>query len=394
MAITRLRIPVDALRWGFVFAIGATIDWKLGSLPIGEFGLLAVTLYVLYQRVRYRQWPSALLATRTFRILLIAQAVAFVGYGISDLYRGSAAVDFVPVWGRLVFLMVDFIALCHLAGRHWSHLTALLLGRACGGALAALYATDLVDPWKFGFGAPATLALLVMIRNSPGLVWALALAGCGVLHLTLGFRSFGACCLIAAALAPAPWLARGWRFGSVGLSLVAGGVLLVFVYSTIVLDALGTSGSDLSRQAQLESGAEAFLESPLIGYGSRYSRTPIMDRFYARRAELRLEEKTKPIEEERELSLHSQLLTALTEGGLAGGAFFILFGLYLARAGYIAATLQQLSLRPIVLFLVLAAGFDLLMTPFFGVTRFEIALAASVTIAMLAVSSSTSRAHA
>ena len=95
------------------FATPFTVS-LVGEMPVGEVILLGVAAVAGFGIVSRRRWPGQLMAGRLFRLFLFAQAVAFLGYVLSDLARGSSSHDAVRGWARMGFLTVDLVAVAYL----------------------------------------------------------------------------------------------------------------------------------------------------------------------------------------------------------------------------------------------------------------------------------------
>jgi O-antigen ligase len=78
-------------------------------------------------------------------------------------------------------------------------------------------------------------------------------------------------------------------------------------------------------------------------------------------------------EEARKLSIHSQLLVSLAEGGILGGAFFLGLGALVLKT-LRSLTVSSVPYRAFLFYIVLTGAWNLLMSPFSGVARVEIAL--------------------
>jgi O-antigen ligase len=108
----------------------------------------------------------------------------------------------------------------------------------------------------------------------------------------------------------------------------------------------------------------------------------LISRLEERRARLDPTFKGYSDEEARQLSIHSQLLVALAEGGILGGAFFLGMGALLFKT---MRSLVRYSApcRAFLLYLVIAGCWNLLMSPFSGVARVEISLAICACLLMI-----------
>ena len=126
----------------------------------------------------------------------------------------------------------------------------------------------------------------------------------------------------------------------------------------------------------LSAASEAFLASPLIGQGSWFSNSKVMDRFVEIRAENAREAGVGGFADDdgETMAIHSQMLVGLAEGGLAGGCFFAAYGGFLLWGlWWVAATRRWNRLTGVYLFLLLSGLLNLCFTPFSGVARVDIA---------------------
>ena len=185
-----------------------------GEMPLGEIVLIGIFAWIAFSTVVTGSIPPELPATRQFRILLLCQAVAFVAYIFSDLYRHSSVHDLSRGWARMVFLAIDIISVAYLFGCSRLTLFMLLLGQYVGDALHALTAGALYgDLWKFGLGTPLTyLAFFAAsFLGRPALI-AAAFAMSAV-HYLMDFRSMCGICLvvgIASLISLFPRHLRAW----------------------------------------------------------------------------------------------------------------------------------------------------------------------------------------
>ena len=75
-----------------------------------------------------------------------------------------------------------------------------------------------------------------------------------------------------------------------------------------------------------------------------------------------------------DMAIHSQVLVGLAEGGVLGGSFFLIYGVFLVLALYDMAVLRPWDrLTMVILFLLLSGLLNLLFTPFSGAARVDIA---------------------
>lgn len=132
----------------------------------------------------------------------------------------------------------------------------------------------------------------------------------------------------------------------------------------------------------IEVAGEAFLSSPLLGQGSWFTATQMISRLEEKRASKESGFRGYSEEEARQISIHSQLLAALAEGGILAGMFFFGLGCLLLRT-LRAITTQAMPHRAFLFYLVIAGLWNLCMTPFSGVTRLEIVLVACASLLVI-----------
>ena len=352
----------------------------VGEMPVGEFFLIAAAAWAVLCMVFNHAPPGRLFRSRYFWVLMIAQLVALVAYVASDLYRHSSLRDMARGWGRMVFLAIDVVAVAYLFSCSRRNFLWFLLGQAAGAlAYTAIYGPMFGDMWKFGVGAPITYFIFLLVPFAGAFVTALAVGGIGFAHMQLDYRSMGGICLVAAVLVfviRMPLRFRWW-IAPLALAGAVGGVL--HLYDEAKRGSRATR-SDIERAAMVTAAKEAFEESPLIGHGSWFSNTDVYDNFMLIRHEAAKQARVggfaganrAPGDE----ALHSQILVALAEGGLFGGAFFVMFGAGLVWAlAYTVLAAGWQRLAPISILILLLAVWNLLFSPFSGAHRVYIAMA-------------------
>jgi len=376
---------------GVAFLAGLLTPFTIslgGEMPVGEVVLLlAVGWAVLVFSVSH-DWPGRLWSDPIFLMLMIGQAVALAAYVVSDLYRGSEMHDLVRGWARMIFLAADLAAVAYLLGCNARNFLALLLGIQAGELLKVFSGGALFgDYWKFGYAIPVAVVVILLAGRGGRIAATLAGLGLGLINFILDFRSLGMICLIVAALTAVQIFPRSWRIWIAPLGLACGLVIGITVYAHTRSDREGdrTHRSNVERTAMMVAAVEAVEESPLLGHGSWFSRTKVIDNFMILREEgARLAGVggfAGANEDEEPVALHSQLLVTLAEGGLFGAAFFIPYILCLAwAAGHLVVGHDWTRDMPLRLFVICLAIFNAFMSPFSGAHRVHIALAAALII--------------
>ena len=360
----------------------------VGEMPVGELLLIAVAGWAILCLIFNHAPAGRLFQSRYFWILMVAQVVALGAYIASDLYRHSAPRDMARGWARMVFLAIDVIAVTYLFSCSRRNFIWFVVGQAVGSlAYTAIHGPMFGDMWKFGVAAPITFAIFLVLPFGGVLLTAAAAAAIGVAHLNLDYRSMGGICLLAAMmllLLRLPSRAR-WLIAPFALALAVVGVFELYHEAKRGARA---NRSDIERAAMVTAAKEAVIESPLIGHGSWFSNSNVYDNFMLIRHEAAKQSRVggfaganrAPGDE----ALHSQILVALAEGGIFGGAFFVVFGL-----GLVWALIDTVLVRgwrrgaPIQLLILLLAVWNLLFSPFSGAHRVHIAMACGVVLLQL-----------
>ncbi|HWA08595.1 MAG TPA: O-antigen ligase family protein [Opitutaceae bacterium] len=365
------------------FLAGALTAYTIsvvGEMPVGEILLVAAAAWAVLCVVFNRAWPGPLLRRPGCRHLLAAQAVALVAYVVSDLYRHSAPRDMARGWARMVFLAIDVVAVAYLFGRSPRNFVIFLLGQCAGDFAHAIMPGPMFgDLWKFGVGAPLTCLVFLLAGRGGPKVAALAAFAIGAVHFRLDYRSYGGVCVLAGMLALLQACHPRFRvwLAPLALSVVAAALIVVYDRGR---EADRATRSEIERSAMVTAALEAVGESPLIGHGSWFSNSNVYENFMLIRhvaaKEARVGGFADPRRETDTMALHSQLLVALAEGGLFGGAFFLLFGAGLVRTLARLVFVQPWhALAPVATLVLLSALWNLLFSPFSGAHRVYIAVA-------------------
>jgi len=369
---------------GFSFLAGLLTPFTVslvGEIPLGEVVLMAVVVWTLVCAVFNRTWPGPLLRHPLLGKMLVAQLIAFAAYVASDLYRHSSGHDMARGWARMLFLAIDIVALAYLFGREPRNFLWLLLGGAVGDTLSAWWLGPIFgDMWKFGVGTPLTVLALALAPFAGALAAAAAAIAMALVHFHFDYRSYGGICLLAGMLILLQGLPRQLRLWLAPLGAVVGVAGIVFVYSLTQAEGQRATRSNVERSAMMTAAAEAFVESPLIGHGSWFSNSRVYDNFLILRhdgaQQAHVGGFADPNADPGNMTLHSQILVALAEGGIFGGAFFFVFGCGLVWALWrlvFAGEWNRLS--PLAILVLLSALWNLCFSPFSGAHRVYIAVA-------------------
>lgn len=352
----------------------------VGLMPVNELLLSAVVGHAVLWLVMVRRLPAELPAPWLLGMLLVCQVVGFAGYVLSDLWRESQTGDMIRGWSRMVFLAIDIGAFSLLFGATRHAFTAMQVGLVFSFVECLVHGPLFGDYWKFGFALPVTLGVLLAAPRWLG--WRGAIAACGLLgglHSVLDFRSLGGICVSLGGML----LLRVIDTRARKFVIVAGALLILCALPWGVRRAFSDSGSratrsNVERSAMLQAAWEGFGRSPLVGQGSWFSNSNVMDEFLAIRTQnARLAGVGGFAEDDAEgMAIHSQILVALAEGGVFGAIFFFAYGALLLWGLWFCLTDAPWHWElPVRLFVLLIAFWNLLMSPFSGTHRVEIAMA-------------------
>jgi len=352
----------------------------VGNMPLAEFVTLTVLTVLIVRAAIEKRVPTGLFRMPLFWIFILAQIIAFAAYIFSDLYRGSSFNDMLRGWSRMIFLGIDVVAVASIFGAKASGFVWSQVGLMMGGLLAIMATGAKYDDlWKFGLGGPATIAIC-LIGPLFGRFAAICLIGAlGILHLSLDFRSMGGVCLLGAMLLGVQLIPRQLRVLLL-VPALAGAALLTFWMSSQPGGNDGTRGSrsTVERTAMIAAASEGILESPLIGQGSWFSNSRVMENFQLLRSEgarLAGVHGYAVESEETNIAIHSQILVSIAEGGIFGGTFFIVFGCMIGWALWYCTTSRVPDAwTPIFIYFLLITMWNLFLSPFSGGHRIGIAI--------------------
>src|SRR5262245_41213390 len=263
---SRIRITGLAV---LAFVVGATSRYKLyllGELYLAELLLPLAGLAACFAG------GAAILRVPLFRTLLGAMAVSLAGYVLSDLMRGSEPAQYLRGWARTLVLATNFVSLCLLIGADRRTLWWFVLGTGIGGVVYLRLAFGLPLPvWKHGYAEYMTPAVVAASHLLPSYLVVPAHLWLAWLSLRWDYRSHALIMILLAALL---WLRGRRRRPAIALNAVLA-LAVVGVVTVAMVDSSASDyergrrgASDVGRSLGLQFGAEAVLNSPLIGYGS------------------------------------------------------------------------------------------------------------------------------
>jgi hypothetical protein len=292
------------------------------------------------------------LCARLPKIFILLAIIWFFSQVATDIFRATDFSDYIRGWAKIASTLVNFAALYLLLYGHPRRLILYAVGMVVGGGIGyfinpTLYAVDM--PWKFGYGVPATLSLVLLAvviiehrRIGPYVAGGVLLAA-AALNIFMGFRSLGGICFLAACylfiqFQWGRWVAdQGTRvrqmllFGIL-LAISSAGLFQVYDYSArsgllgqdakekYEGQAAGEYGLLLGGRSELLVSSRAILDSPFFGHGS-WAKD---DQYSSLLTELRRQADYIAVGEDEEglIPTHSHLLGAWVEAGIMGAVFW------------------------------------------------------------------------
>jgi O-antigen ligase len=365
--------------------IGLATPWQLewfGILYASEVLLAVVALWAVVTHLTdTRFWQ------RPLTTLLACLGATLLAYVVVDLAQGTELQNLARGWARNIFLASNFIGLYFLSRRNPFNLMIYAISAALGilGYLALTGA--LFDDWKFGASAPLTLlvaCLVPLVAPRASVAGALALAGVGLLHIELDAREIGGSCLLAGVLLLARcspvrrWKSLSWAV--LGFLVSAGVGVLLYAYGVTDREyGQRREFSNAWRTASLITAATAVSQSPWMGYGSQANNSDLQSRYdsiFAEHTGIRYHGERN---DTSTFSPHSQILQAWFEAGIFGAVFFLYLGWKLVRGfGWCVFQRSADVFSVLFAFCLLRAIWHLLFSPFAGLARLDVALAAVI----------------
>jgi len=367
-------------------AVGVLTPFQLqwgGILYASEILLAALAFWALLTRLGDRHfWRPP------FTTLLVWLALTALAYVITDLVLRTEPQNVLRGWARTIFLGTNLTGLYFLCRRNTANLAVYAVAAAAG-TLACLCLTGhFLDDWKFGASTPVTLLVACLVPIAAprrgALAGSLALAGAGVLHIVLDSREIGGNCLLAGMLlfARCSSVLRMKSLSWVVLGGLGASGIAVLLYAYVLTDAEYGQRRQFSnawRTASLMTAAGAILESPWMGNGSQANNFEWQSRYdaiFADRTGVRYQGQQT---DTSTFSPHSQLLQAWFEAGILGTAFFLYLGWKLIRSAHWCIFRRALDGYSVLFaFCLIRATWHLLFSPFAGLARLDVALAAAI----------------
>lgn len=189
----------------FAFVVGISSAYYLsiiGQVYLAEI-LLPLVIPLLWRS------KNKYLLLKEAKWLLYAGFAWLLSQIVSDLILSTPFSDSLRGWALIAVFLVDWLALYLLLVPNPRRIVLSLIGFALGGLLQPILQPDQLSlsyAWKFGFGQPLTLLLVLVICvfAGNGLVrnafWSVPLGFIGLFSVYYDFRSLGGIALLTALL--------------------------------------------------------------------------------------------------------------------------------------------------------------------------------------------------
>jgi hypothetical protein len=374
---------------------------------VGDF-YIAELLLIGYLLLSIRK--LRLLAEPFPRKVLILGGLWLLSQVLTDFIRNTPSQNYLRGWAAIVFFLVDFCAMYIMARLKPDVVRILILGSALGTifsviALPTEYSE--MEPWKFGYGQPTVMLLLLYLsigNKHAGKLAPVLLIALGVLSVFLNARSLGGMLMLTAAII---LLGQLFGFGKYNamkisftqwISMIAGVSIAVFgiamgyqwaaesdylpenviaKYKLGQANDLGILGMLVGGRSEILISSQAVFDSPIIGHGSWAEDAKYAYMQYEIAAILGQDDNEAQVKQSIEMSnlipTHSVLMQAWVWAGLLGAIFWF-FVIKLLLKNTFAIFFIPNKLQPLLIFLGISSVWNVLFSPFGGGERFDWAL--------------------
>ena len=402
--MSAITLPIGDGRWNgysiaadvltfVVAAAGSFVVHVVGDLPVADLVLLPLLPFLIGFNARRLLRPS-------FRPIFVLLLLWLAAQIVTDVYRGTEAIDWMRGDARILFITIDFVGLALLVGKSVRRHVLFLAGYAVGSMLVVrLQPNEYTDFWKFGYAQGVTLSVVLLScyfftrRKYAVVVLLLMVLAC--VHMAFNFRS-PILYLFITIILVTPVIPE--RIGELRLLPAAGSKMRLLVLVVMALSAGQSAGSlvvflgshgVLGEDAKEKNDAEAnvkgglliggrpeilissraVMDSPILGHGSLARDFKYTEEFNDIQVEYgRIDDKQAAEEDETgSIPSHSHLMGAWVYAGVFGGLFWG-YILFLTLKGLIRTAITQPPLAPIYIFTLLTFVWNILFSPAGSVT--------------------------
>jgi hypothetical protein len=383
-----------------LFILGAGGAYSLnivGALPYSEVFLLAMLPVLLLERGR-RAFD------RQYLLFYILAGGWFLGTQIADLYNGIPGFNRMKGTARVVFLILDFMALAILINNKSRRIFVFALSLASLMLFSSLqFSGEFLLQWKFGLSHAFAMTALVVSsyfykRQRYWICLSITLF-LAAMNFHYGFRSQLVILITSAVLilpifdiaktraGSAPGLQNTFRIlillaVSGGLAYGANAVIRYAAEKGVFDDATnakfqtqsaGDYGVLVGGRPETLVAIQAIRDSPIIGHGS----FPFGGKYMQLKQDIQYEHGYSESDDPEDVEYaviptHSHLTLAWVEGGILGGICWIYIFILVLRAVLRLSELRP-DLAPLYSYLLVNFLWDILYSPFGSVNRMRAA---------------------
>ena len=381
-----------------LFILGAAGFYSIniiGALPGSEALLLPMLPVLLLAR-------GGRAFDRQYLLFYILAGAWLLGTQIADIYNGIPAFNRMKGTARVVFFILDFMALAIFINNKTRRIVIFALSIAAVLVVTSLQFPEFMIRWKFGISQGVAIVALLVSSYYYGrrryricLLISLVLAA---LNLRYGFRSQLGVHFVAMVLI---WPLSGRARMQSGARSVQdkGRILILLVLAAGAAYAanasikyaaergffdesenekfIGQAGGDygvlVGGRPETLVAIQAIRDSPIIGHGS----FPFGQKYMQLKQDIQYEHGYSDSDEPEDLDYpviptHSHLTLAWVEGGILGGICWI-YILILTMRGLLRLSTLRPYLAPLYSYLLVSFLWDILYSPFGSVNRIRAA---------------------
>ncbi len=375
----------------FMIAVATSFSVKLvGDLPVAE--ALLIPLFPIFIVVAGRRALRPRL-----KVVLLLMGLWLFGQALTDIYRGTATIDWMRGNASILFFAMDVVCIAALLERNDRRKIIFIAGLAIGTYLVTRFhpsSAAIEEPWKFGY-AYGSIVLVVLIschfyRRRRYMMVRLLFGFIVFVNLIENYRSPMLNLLVAFVLVVPIIPERVGqqrllpRTGSamhvvvlvgmaLGAGLAASSLVKVVTSSGLLseearqknLDQANAGGLLLGGRPEIKVSIRAVGDSPILGHGSwpkEHKYVMMMWEIQAAQG-MRSDVRVAEADIGGNIPSHSHLMGAWVWAGVLGAVFWF-YIIWLVIKGLMSVSILRPPLAPIYAYLMVEFFWIVLFSPF------------------------------